>query len=91
MNFRTHEPHPIDSDPQEPRAVKVGALVNVLPKIVTGEADEWTGKLFRVVAVRPPNRFGGCASAALAPWDLVNPDASDEVVDVAIARLEVVS
>ena len=55
------------------------------------EDDQWTGKVFRVVAIRPISKYRSTTGAALAPANLVGVDESDEVVDIACRRLTVVS
>lgn len=67
--------------------IAVGDLVTVLaPKY--NPIDRWTGRTYRVVALRT-SKISGCRSAALAPSNLVGVDESDEVVDISIQRLQV--
>ncbi len=79
------------------KKIEVGAVVTVGMRFEghptrMGEgrmvADEYTGKAFRVVALRS-SKSGGADSAALAPSNLVGVDESDEVVDIACRRLMV--
>jgi len=78
-------------DTTTPSACTVGALVVVGPRYVMAdhppyagngrhEADEWTGRTFRVVAIEGRD-------AALAPADLVGADESDAVVYIHQRRL----
>ncbi len=82
--------------------MKVGDLVRVGQRYVMSEHpphvgngtyvdDEYTGKVFRIVAIRPPGKYRSCTGAALALPGLVGVDESDEVVDIACGRLTVVS
>lgn len=50
-------------------------------------ADEWTGRRMVVVALHPANKYGGGASADLAPAGLLGVDESDAVVSISIGRL----
>lgn len=80
-------------------ALKVGMLVTVGPAYRMAEkppyigngtykSDQWTGQTMRVVALRTANpALQTCASAALTDPSLVNPDASDEIVDISTRRL----
>lgn len=84
MTFTAENPPPL------------GSLVTVGPKYVMAvhppyggrgyfEPDPWTGRTFRVVAVRvyavlPP-------SAALADPTLLDVDETDEIVDIVLRRL----
>lgn len=79
--------------------LSIGQVVQVGPKYVMAknppfagngrhEADEWTGRQLRVVAVRPARpELGLAPMASLAPVELLNPDESDEVVSIAVRRL----
>lgn len=66
--------------------IKVGDLVTVKAPAYN-PADQWTGRTYRVVALRDSSKYGGCRSAALAPSNLVGVDESDEVVDISLQRL----
>ncbi len=74
--------------------MKIGMLVTVGNRFVMGdrigrgtmEADEWTGRTFRIVAIRH-SKITGQDSAALALSNLVGVDESDEVVDIGCGRL----
>ncbi len=76
--------------------IKIGDLVKVGPSYQmadhppfigrgTFRADQWTDKVYRVVALRPGKLCP--PSAALAPANLLNVDESDEVVDIVLTRL----
>lgn len=78
--------------------LKIGMLVTVgpaykmsdrAPHIGNGtyEADEWTGRTYRVVAVRKASGALGCDSVALADPLLIDVDESDEIVDISARRL----
>lgn len=74
------------------RELQVGGIVEVGPRYVMAEhppfagrgryeADEWTGKRFRVVG------FYRDEAARLAPPDLIGADESDEAVAIHCRRL----
>jgi hypothetical protein len=73
--------------------IEVGDVVKVGPKFEMGDrlgqgrmvADDYTGRVFRVVALRTGKL--GPSSAALAPANIIGADESDEVVDVVLRRL----
>jgi hypothetical protein len=79
--------------------LKIGMLVTVGPAYKmadsppyigngTYEADTWTGQTMRVIAVRKANpALHTCDSAALTDPNLVDPDESDEIVDISARRL----
>jgi hypothetical protein len=66
--------------------IAVGSLVTVKAPTYN-PVDQWTGKTFRVVALRT-SKISGCRSAALAPSNHVGVDESDEVVDISLQRLQ---
>lgn len=76
--------------------IKIGQLVTVGMRFEGGNRvgegkmtpDEWTGRTFRVVAIRH-SKLSGQISAALAPSNLVGVDESDEEVDIGVNRLTV--
>ncbi len=68
--------------------IKIGDIVTVKAPKYNPAGDQWTGKTYRVVALRT-SKYGGAPSAALAPSNLVGVDESDEVVDISLQRLQV--
>lgn len=85
----------MSASPELLEDIRVGDVVQVAPRYVMAEhppfigngtfaSDNYTGEVFRVVALRG-------FSAALAPTDLLEVDESDEVVDIVFRRLTVVS
>lgn len=70
----------------ETKKIEVGDLVTVKAPY-NNPPDAWTGRIYRVVAVRV-SFISGVQSCALAPSNLVGVDESDEVVEIVTRRLE---
>lgn len=78
--------------------IKIGDLVKVDHKYQMAEqapysgrgtyvADEWTGRVFRVVAISPPSTYISISMASLADAKVIGADESDEIVSIAVGRL----